>query len=46
MVRLQFFNTDQGSLFTADAFAAVLKGNGIAISMGGKSRDSSSVNQK
>jgi putative transposase len=32
------FNTDQGSQFTADAFTAVLRERGVAISMDGKGR--------
>ena len=32
------FNTDQGSQFTSQAFAEVLKGNGVAISMDGRGR--------
>ena len=34
----QIFNTDQGSQFTSFAFTAVLKDNGIRISMDGKGR--------
>ncbi len=34
----EIFNTDQGSQFTSEAFTAVLKENGIKISMDGKGR--------
>lgn len=34
----EIFNTDQGSQFTSDAFTAVLKENGIRISMDGRGR--------
>ena len=34
----QMFNSDQGSQFTSEAFTGVLKENGIAISMDGRSR--------
>jgi len=36
--RPEIFNTDQGSQFTSLAFTAVLKSNGIRISMDGKGR--------
>lgn len=36
--RPAIFNTDQGSQFTSQAFAEVLKGNGVAISMDGRGR--------
>lgn len=35
-VRLEIFNTGQGSPFTREAFTEVLKENGIRISMGGE----------
>ena len=34
----EFFNTDQGSQFTAEAFTSVLKEHGIKISMDGRRR--------
>ena len=34
----EIFNSDQGSQFTSDEFTAVLKKNGIQISMDGKGR--------
>jgi putative transposase len=34
----EIFNSDQGGQFTADAFTAVLKDHGIAISMDGRGR--------
>lgn len=34
----EYFNTDQGAQFTAEEFTAILKANGIAISMYGKGR--------
>lgn len=34
----EIFNTDQGSQFTCESFIAVLKGEGIKISMDGKGR--------
>ncbi len=36
--RPEIFNTDQGSQFTGEAFTAVLKDAGVAISMDGKGR--------
>jgi putative transposase len=34
----EMFNTDQGAQFTSDKWIAVLKGNGITISMDGRGR--------
>jgi putative transposase len=34
----EYFNTDQGAQFTAEEFTAILKANGINISMDGKGR--------
>lgn len=34
----EYFNTDQGAQFTAEEFTAILKANGIKISMDGKGR--------
>ena len=34
----EIFNTDQGAQFTCEAFTAVLKAHGVAISMDGKGR--------
>ena len=36
--RPEMFNSDQGAQFTSEAFTAVLKGQGIAISMDGRGR--------
>jgi putative transposase len=33
-----YFNTDQGAQFTADEFTAILKANGVSVSMDGKGR--------
>jgi putative transposase len=34
----EIFNTDQGAQFTSEAFTAVLKAHGVAISMDGRGR--------
>ena len=34
----EYFNTDQGAQFTAEEFIAILKANGVNISMDGKGR--------
>ena len=34
----EYFNTDQGSQFTSNAFTSILESNGIRISMDGRGR--------